>query len=355
VSWCFKFLTDLIRRQEKVCGYVYTELQDIEWEYNGLANYDRTRKAFGYDVKSLQGPVYLGFDCPPAQTVAPGAEVSLPMFINRIGHLRAVGEFTYRITGVDSLGEDFTVVPITPLALDLAHQPDLSPFTLPAFAAPAAPSLLHVEGRLAGQAANWSYLEVRDGALPRVERTERGVILRKLAGEVEVSTAWHEAEVERGVVGYETHLFGGVEAGHMDYLFTLPEDVDLQAAKSLTFICEASSKRPGAPQTHAAGEGWPSDLVISMNGIAVHTQTLPDQYADSRGALSHLHGFRGRYGELIRLEIAGDVLEVVRQDNRRDVLVRLEVPRHALNHRGLVVYSSRAGRVPCDVTLIVSY
>jgi len=50
VSWCFKFLTDLLRKQEKVCGYVYTELQDIEWECNGIVNYDRSRKDFGYEV-----------------------------------------------------------------------------------------------------------------------------------------------------------------------------------------------------------------------------------------------------------------------------------------------------------------
>ncbi|MEI6499696.1 MAG: sugar-binding domain-containing protein, partial [Armatimonadota bacterium] len=40
VSWCFKFLTDLLRRQEKCAGYVYTELQDIEWEHNGIYDYD---------------------------------------------------------------------------------------------------------------------------------------------------------------------------------------------------------------------------------------------------------------------------------------------------------------------------
>jgi hypothetical protein len=355
VSWCFKFLTDLLRKQEKVCGYVYTELQDIEWEYNGIVNYDRSRKDFGYDVKDLQGLVYLGFDCPPAQTVKPDTDVALPMFINRAGHAGTVMELAYRVTGVNSLGQDFTVVPTMPLALDLDQQPDVSSGTLPGFATPAAPGLLRVEAALAAQAANWCYIEVRDGKLPAAETLEDGrTVLRKLAGDVEVSTAWHEAEVERGVVDYETHLLGGVEAGHMDYRFLLPEEVELSQAKTLTFLCEASSKRPGAPQTHAEGLGWPSDLIISMNGIPVHSMMLPDQYADSRGALSHLHGFRGRYGELVRVEVSGEVLDLVRRGSAREVLVRLEVPRSAPNHRGLVVYSSRAGGYPCDVTLIVS-
>ena len=49
VSWCFHFLTQELRRHDKIGGYVYTELQDIEWEHNGFMNYDRSRKIFGYE------------------------------------------------------------------------------------------------------------------------------------------------------------------------------------------------------------------------------------------------------------------------------------------------------------------
>ncbi len=44
VSWGFRDLTTLLRRQPKIQGYVYTELTDIEWEHNGFVNYDRTPK-----------------------------------------------------------------------------------------------------------------------------------------------------------------------------------------------------------------------------------------------------------------------------------------------------------------------
>jgi predicted transcriptional regulator len=179
----------------------------------------------------------------------------------------------------------------------------------------------------------------------------KSLVLRKLAGEVEVSTAWHEAEVERGVVDFETHLLGGIEAGHMDYLFTLPEEVDLQGIQSLTLLFEASSKRQGAPQTSA--EKWLSDLHTSINGIPVDVRTLQDQPADSRGALSHLHGLRGRYGELVRIAVEPEQLAQLKAQNTREFLVRLEIPRSSLNHRGLIVYSSRAGRYPCDVTMLI--
>lgn len=384
VSWCFKFLTDLLRKQVKVCGYVYTELQDIEWEYNGIVNYDRTCKDFGYEVKDLQGPVYLGFDCPPAQTVKPGEMASLGIFVSRTGYDGPVADLQVRTTGwrtYDERGWRYWEIHDMKLNEGVINGPvGETHLRVPGF-----PCLLKVQTSLPAQAANWAYIEVRDGALPAVEWLERHeapilgadrapsgqtvpaegpsappfeedklVILRKLAGDVEVSTAWHEAEVERGVVEYETHLFGGVEAGHIDYLFTLPEEVDPQQVRALTFLCEASSKRQGAPQTHVDGPGWPSDLIVSMNGVSVRSVTLADQYADSRGALSHLHGFRGRYGEVVRVEVTGEVLDLVRQRGAREVLVRLEVPRSAPNHRGLIIYSSRAGRYPCDVTLIVS-
>src|SRR5205823_7242284 len=48
IAYSFKFLTAELRRHPKICGYVYTELTDIEWEHNGLLNYDRSRKEFGY-------------------------------------------------------------------------------------------------------------------------------------------------------------------------------------------------------------------------------------------------------------------------------------------------------------------
>ena len=50
ISWGLRDLTTQLRRQRKIQGFVYTELTDIEWEHNGLVNYDRTPKRFGYDT-----------------------------------------------------------------------------------------------------------------------------------------------------------------------------------------------------------------------------------------------------------------------------------------------------------------
>ena len=62
ISWCFKYLTNELRLHQKICGYIYTELQDIEWEHNGFMNYDRTVKEFGYDYTMINALDFIVLD-----------------------------------------------------------------------------------------------------------------------------------------------------------------------------------------------------------------------------------------------------------------------------------------------------
>ncbi len=80
ISYTFKYLTTELRRHAKICGYVYTELTDIEWEHNGFVNYDRSAKGYGYEqafpgmsVADLNGADFIGLDCAPCKTLAPGS------------------------------------------------------------------------------------------------------------------------------------------------------------------------------------------------------------------------------------------------------------------------------------------
>ncbi len=89
ISYSFKFLTGELRRHDMVCGYVYTELTDVEWEHNGFLNYDRSPKAFGYDrfvpgmtVADLNGADFVGLDCPPCQTLPPGSVFRATPFVS---------------------------------------------------------------------------------------------------------------------------------------------------------------------------------------------------------------------------------------------------------------------------------
>ena len=357
VSWCFKFLTDLLRRETRVCGYVYTELHDIEWERNGIYNYDGSAKQFGYDPADLQADPYFAFEGPPGETLEPGSTVRFPVFFARQGCTDLTWpDIEITVSGIDALGQELSPAPTGTINWPRGDAETNPALSCGAFAfdrpLPDYPCLLRLEARVNGRFSDFKYLEVCNGRLPATERLADGsLVLRKLAGEQEHSSGWHEAELERGLVGREIHLLGGIEAGHLDYRFELPEGMDLAAADGITLIAELSAKRQDARQTEACG--WPSDLQISMNGVHIHSQRLGDQYADSRGALSHIHGFWGRYGELVRVRVAADMVQEMAGVDRRHVKLTLAVPRE-LTPGGLIVYSSRAGRYPLDLTLIIS-
>ncbi len=153
-------------------------------------------------------------------------------------------------------------------------------------------------------------------------------------------------EFEGGV-----HLIGGEGNGWLEYDFDLPEEPPSESIESVRVVLEASSKRPGAPQTDA--DTWPSILRVSLNGIEMARRVLRNQPADSRGALSHMHGFQGRYGELLRVQLGGEDLARA-LEGAATVTLRLECEAPAGRGGGLVVYGSRAGRYPCEVQLLLS-
>ena len=113
VSYSFKFLTTELRRHDMVCGYVYTELTDVEWEHNGFLNYDRSPKAFGYDgfvpgmtVADLNGADFVGLDCPPCQTLPRGASSAPPAFVSHWDARPIEGAtLRWRLTAVDRFGQ----------------------------------------------------------------------------------------------------------------------------------------------------------------------------------------------------------------------------------------------------------
>ncbi len=117
VSYTFKFLTGELRRHDMLCGYVYTELTDVEWEHNGFLNYDRTPKEFGYEhfvpgmgVADLNGADFVGLDCPPCQTLPPGSTFRATPFLSHWDRRPLAGaRLRWRVSAVDRFGEPQTV------------------------------------------------------------------------------------------------------------------------------------------------------------------------------------------------------------------------------------------------------
>jgi len=373
VSWCFRFLTNELRKHESICGYVYTELSDIEWECNGILNYDRSPKEFGYDPALLQYRQFIGFDCPPGQTVAPGEPVRIPVFLRPSREAPVIRtRVTWTATFVDSLGHHRTLVRRSPLAEAEADR------ALIELMMPDEPGLVRVQADLTdGQgrlvAMNFCYLSLRAGGLPSLSAdlspaalakagppalpvgrassppAEVGtVVLRRQAGD---ALAEFDGECERGEVDGQVQLFGAQGSGWLEYAFELPADLPVERVEAVTAVFEASSKRPGAPQTDA--DTWPSVLEVSLNGVSAAKVVLRDQPADSRGVLSHMHGFQGRYGELLNVRVSGEALAQT-LEHEGTIRLRLCCEEPVGHGGGLTVYGSRAGRYPCDVHLVIA-
>ena len=109
ISWGLRDLTTQLRRHRKIQGFVYTELADIEWEHNGLVNYDRTPKLFGYDAwvpdmkpNELLGADFIGYDSPPAIVGKPGETITVPIFVSHFSDRTFQPKLRWWVTGYDS-------------------------------------------------------------------------------------------------------------------------------------------------------------------------------------------------------------------------------------------------------------
>ncbi len=350
VSWCFRFLTNELRYHPEICGYVYTEQMDIEWEHNGFYNYDRTRKEFGYNPALLQGEQYLGITGPAGRELPAGETLRLAWWLRGPaphGAARVVVR-AQRHNALAEMDGDWRET----LALDTWDLACLGEHELVL-----APELTHKPGlvwlwfellddRSQVLAGNWAVVEVT-GAPVLPDHAELVDLARPAAAR------WSGGEVERGEHAGIPELLAGRGTGHFEFFLRPPS-----GARGLTLLAELSSARgrgatyagpgPGIPQTDEYA--YPTEVVVSLGGEELQRVVLGNQYADARGALSHMHGFAGRYGEPVSLEVSPELLRKILLTVEGDLKLRLEVPEDARHPGGLTVYGARAGRYPCGLT-----
>ena len=370
ISWSFKYLTNELRRYAKICGYVYTELTDVEWEHNGYVNYDRSAKEFGYDafvpgmaLQDLNSPDFVGVDAPPCQTLAPGAELVAPVFVSHWGPALSSAQVRWQLDFVDRFGEGKTIeqgtLAIVPRRFDVVSAGELR-LTLPNEAGLATLALILEDERGEIRGRNYVNVEVHSEPSPRVESRTNGWALRFAPGDL-VDTSWPNPVVESGGA-----KFSATGRGWVEYAVAAPAGSDLGKLHRLRVRLEASARagqarvdwreraRPGDyPQTEATKKS-PSDLTFSLNGVAIGQTTLPDDPADARGVLSHHRSFDpGSYGYLVDFSIDGTALETVRERLRagEPLRLRLAIPDEAEHPGGLAIYGETLGGTPVEPTV----
>ena len=379
ISLCFKFLTNELRRHDKIGGYIYTELMDIEWERNGFLNYDRTPKYFGYEAffpgmtpSDLNNPDFVGVDSPPCPAKKPGSLWRVPVFFSHFSN-RPLSTATLRweFWGWDRFGnpktfgggdrwfspKSYSVVPVDTLEIPLPDERCLGTLRL---------WVEDAQGNVA--AKNYLNVDVTGENLPRSEKLSSHAFALRFAPGDFVRQNWQAFENNPRA---QRSKIAGLGAGLVEYQITVPPDVPFAKVKSLQLLFEGASRagkkkvnarfesypwprnKPGDyPQTDVTK--WPTDVTIFLNGVPVQTVHFPDDPADARGVLSHKARFQqGSYGYLTRLTVGGETLKkVLNRLKNRTLALRFEVSPKADFRGGFSLYGEKMGRFPVDPTLI---
>lgn len=356
VSWSFKFLTNELRRYQQISAYIYTELHDVEWEYNGFLNYDRTPKEFGYDPRCINESNTLPIDSPPIMHVKPGETVRLEVASSHFS-TRAYKNVSlhWEMGGMDTRGRVYQDLALGRVPIKFPHRKVAQAHTLE-LEMPDMPALctLLVSARaadgmvLAQNFVNFFCNGIYPGAR---EEVARALILRGLPADW-AAAEWSGESGERDKSRAEDSCYG---FGYGYFEWKLPlEGVDLTKARRIKVVCEASSHRIDSPQTDA--DIFPTTLQVSLNDLPVYHGVLRNHPHDARGVLSYLRGGVGAYGYLVHAFAEGELLQQIAAHIEDGHLrLRCAVPPGSLPVGGLTIYGAECGRFPVCPTVIVEW
>ncbi len=370
ISWGLRDLTTQLRRHRKIQGFVYTELADIEWEHNGLVNYDRTPKRFGYETwvpdmrpNELLGADFIGYDAPPAIVGKPGQTLTIPIFVSHYSDRPGPVILRYWVGGFDARADNRTV--IIPTNVPFKWRPydvvDLEPIkvTLPDYPFVGALALTLRDDQNQRFAANFVNLVVKpDHPLPRIARRGPRDVAIRFAPADFAHLEWSDPAKAPAGKAY------GHGKGYFEYRIEVPSAVVKAHPESIYYLFQAASKAHGQradwparvnrqdyPQTDMM-RTWRSTLDVLLNGRKVDRIELPDDAADARGVLSHLAKVEhGSHGELVDGQATLTDRDRALLAAGEPLVLRLAVPPDSPQAGGLCIFGASTGEMPLDPTL----
>lgn len=358
ISWSFKFLTNELRRHSQLSAYIFTELTDVEWEYNGFLNYDRTPKEFGYAPTLINQGDVLPINAAPISRVAPGDQVEVEVLSSHFSRRRREAiTLHWLYSGIDTLGtlhpelvRGSAKIPFTHHRVELAQR-----LVLPIPSEPMLCTLSVAAVTPEGETICGNFVQhlVGDGAPPLRENRDTTLVLRQRVETWSVSN-WSGPATSPEEAKAAGRCFGN-GAGYFEWRFDDEAVMRIGQAKRVRLLCEVSARRDDTPQT--GSQRFPTRFELLINDLPVHRALLPDHPHDTRGSLSYLRGGRGGYGYLMRTSIEDETLQriaelVVKQGGLR---FRCAVPSEAAPCGGLTVYDHDCGRFPIGPTLIIEW
>ncbi len=366
ISWVFLFLTNLLRKYEKINGYIYTELSDIEWEHNGFMNYDRTDKIYNYPaditVADLQGAEFPVLDYPPYQQVKAGDSVRIPVLLSHWSDREGL-KLRFSVEGRTVDGQPWNErIPAVELAINAAPY-KVSPQGSFDFTVPDGIGLISAvvevldEGERVG--ANYCVVHAVDGAA----WVDPGQYAVSFPVDAYSNVQFSDSSLTRSPQKGKVY---GFKDGFVEYQIQLPKDLKPQAIAGCRLVAEVGAKADrelldwparSNPQDYPQSDPrvWPSDVTISVDGIPLPTVTIASDFADAKGVLSHVaRVHHGSYGKIVDLPIEGKGLAALKRavSQNKPIAVRFEVASDAENVGGLALYGATMGQWPSDPTLV---
>jgi hypothetical protein len=369
ISWCFHYLTNELRRHPKIGGYVYTELQDIEWEHNGFMNYDRTYKDFGYedfvpvpaghppftyrDINTLDYVVIDQFaggalnesrhDVPIALSLysgTPSGEYHVNW--NLYGFQPNQDEWNEICQGSSSIqAEAFTVTKGKPIQLRV------SDVVYPLYTL---------------------YVWVEDNHNQCIARNFWTFYSNKKQDKSDsLSVRWnpndyqqYKGEIDRFPNGLRDSLSIPGESS-VTYKISLPEKFEWKEVDQCKLLIELSAcaddervewkdriRRKSTPQTDI-GKLFPSTIDVLIDGEKVSSVFLPNDPADYRGILSNIHKSAppSSYGYFKHIQIPIDLIR-----DKSEFFITLKT--QDKTNGGIRVFGKKSGRIPEPPSLVFS-
>jgi hypothetical protein len=352
VSYGFHFLTNELRRHEKIQGYIYTELSDIEWEHNGFYNYDRSAKEFGYDefvhgmtIRDLQGEDFVGYDGPP---VMKAPAFMLPVFVSHFSARSDQATLRWWLIGTDDFGAPvITVAQTQPVKLERGRVTSQTPLEVRVpgsrpFTGAVGMDLIDSTGKR--MAANFVNVSTRSALSPRIEVIDAHTIALRFSP-VEVREQGPDSGIHAG-------KFWAAGQAEVAYRVTMPDWVIAAGPEKIEFVAEMGTHAGTAkldwpwrqkvvdyPQTD--GHKYPGEVHVLIGGADAGKVMLADDPADIRGFLSSAAGFHhASYGYLTRVS-------AMAPKGATDLTIRIEAT------KGISIYGEGMGRYGFDPVVIV--
>lgn len=376
ISWQYKYMMNEFRRQDKLCGFVFTEFHDVVNEFNGYYKLDNSDKDFGYGaygmtLRDLHSQDYLGADFPPMKTVKPHESVTLPMFGSSFTDLRhgkkltvawtltvqdpIDGDYIADLDEYDILWEGYGTFDAGTIEVEMPEHDGVAvlSWTLYDGETPVMTNctLFDIDGTKDGLLE----IEPRDLQATGFERVIDGIEGKKKSGlgtgafEITVKTAeipdFDAADDLRLMLEVSTR-----EPMTHDYpADEKTEKIDLNYM--LGYRCDPGENRNSFKQTDEVP--YTGTMEILVDDTVIRTVFLEDCPADSRGALSHhyqpvdnLLDEAGSYGQLCDIRVPSRLLLKLKEKESFKLTFR------ATEKSGLSIFGRQSGRYGIGLVLI---